>query len=60
MPIGSEEMKRELEPFGRKKKTTNKNKNRDFFEDEYSPSKKTIQNQYRRKQKHRNLQDWDV
>lgn len=52
-------MKREIEYPIRKKKNT-KTKNRDFFEDEYSPSKKTLQNQYKRKQKHRNTQDWDM
>lgn len=51
-------MKREVESFGRKKKPQ-KNKGRGYFDDEgYNPSKKDLLNQYKRKQKHRNNQDW--
>lgn len=51
-------MKKEYLDIGRKKKSDNKPKNRDFFEDEYSPSKKELLNQYKRKQKHRNNKNW--
>lgn len=52
-------MKRELEPMGRKKKPQ-KGKNRGYFDDEgFAPSKKDLLNQYKRKQKHKNHQEWD-
>jgi hypothetical protein len=52
-------MKREVESFGRKKKPQ-KGKNRGYFEDEgFSPSKKDLLSQYKRKQKYRNSQDWE-
>lgn len=52
-------MKRDLEPFDRSKRKPIRNKNKNFFDDGYAPSKKAAQNQYKRKQKHRNHQDWD-
>lgn len=51
-------MKREVESFGRKKKPQ-KGKSRGYFDDDgYSPSKKDLLNQYKRRQKHKNNQDW--
>jgi len=52
-------MKRELEPVGRKKKPQ-RGQHRGYFDDEgFNPSKKDSLNQYKRKQKHRNNQNWD-
>lgn len=52
-------MKREVEVFGRKKKPQ-KGKSRGYFDDEgYSPSKKDLLSQYKRKEKYRKPQSWD-
>jgi hypothetical protein len=53
-------MKREVSPFGQDKRKPNRDKKRNFFDDDgYTPNKKEILNQYKRKQKHRNIQNWD-
>lgn len=55
-------MKRETEPNSRNKHRSkqSREKNKNFFDDDgYVPNKKDSLNQYKRKQKHRNSQDWD-
>jgi len=53
-------MKREQDTFDRKKKRQ-KDRKRGWFDDEgFTPSKKDLQNQYKRKQKYRRLDDWDT
>jgi hypothetical protein len=52
-------MKREQDAF--RKKGKQKERKRSWFDDEgYSPSKKLLQQQYKRKQKYRNTEDWDI
>jgi hypothetical protein len=52
-------MKREVAPMGKKKKP-NREKSRSFFDDDgYVHNKKSALNQYKRKPKYRNHQDWD-
>lgn len=44
-----------------RKKPKQKERKRSYFDDEgFSPSKKVLQQQYKRKQKHRNTDDWDA
>jgi len=53
-------MKREFESFDRKKPRL-KNRKRDWFaEEDYVPTKKELQNQYKRKQKFRKYEDWEA
>jgi len=42
------------------KRKSTKEKSRKYFDDDgFSPSKKSLQTQYKRKQKYKKMQDWD-
>lgn len=52
-------MKREQDTF--RKKGKQKDRKRSFFDDDgYNPNKKALQQQYKRKEKHRNNTNWDI
>jgi hypothetical protein len=54
-------MKREQDTFDRSKKKRQKERKRSWFDDDgFNLSKKDLQNQYKRKQKYRKLDDWDT
>jgi hypothetical protein len=51
---------RQDQEFSQRKRKPTKDKSRRYFDDDgYTPSKKALQSQYKRKQKHKNFQNWD-